>query len=73
LQLKTILNRIQGFVGFVYQNVRLCTGSGDAAQIETLSCRMAACVDGARCANDLRLGVEGSLPALLEIQVPDPG
>jgi len=36
LQLKTILNRIQGFVGFVYQNVRLCTGSGDAAQIEII-------------------------------------
>jgi hypothetical protein len=34
LQVKTILNRIQAFVGFVYQDVRLCAGLGNAEQIE---------------------------------------
>jgi transposase len=34
LQVKTILNRIQAFVGFVYQDVRLCAGLGSAEQIE---------------------------------------
>src|SRR6266851_2603727 len=34
LQVKTILNRIQAFVGFVYQDVRLCAGQGNAEQIE---------------------------------------
>ncbi|MCU1247250.1 MAG: transposase [Edaphobacter sp.] len=34
LQVKTILNRIQAFIGFVYQDVRLCAGQGNAEQIE---------------------------------------
>jgi hypothetical protein len=34
LQVETILNRIQAFVGFVYQDVRLRAGLGNAEQIE---------------------------------------
>jgi hypothetical protein len=34
LQVKIILNRIQAFIGFVYQDVRLCAGQGNAEQIE---------------------------------------
>jgi hypothetical protein len=34
LQVKTILNRIQAFVGFVYQDVRWRAGQGNAEQIE---------------------------------------
>ena len=28
LEVKTVLNRIQHFVGFVYQDVRLCSSKG---------------------------------------------
>src|SRR5258708_8619789 len=34
LQVKTIWNRIQAFVGFVYQDVRWCAGLGNAERIE---------------------------------------
>ena len=32
MQVKTVLSRVQGFVGFVYQDVRLCLDSQSHAE-----------------------------------------
>lgn len=49
LEVKTILNRIQHFVGFVYQEVRLCTARGRLWIEVTLQAHRSVCGQCSRC------------------------